>query len=152
MILIDQAVKAKLRGLPSVSAVCGEKIYPDFVPQRVKAPYGTFQQNAADRMPYLSQGSNGKHQSSVKIDTFRVEFYSERDYDVARIRNAIDRDLSGTKASGRWSDGAAEGPIVTYCSVDDATGQVDRSMFADDEHPRAVVCLLTVTWYDEDQS
>lgn len=146
LIFIDQAVKAKLRGLAGVAAVCGEKIYPDFVPQRVRAPYGTFQQNAADRLPFLSGG-----QSRVKIDTFRIEFYSEREYDVARIRHAIDRELGGDRANGRWNDGNATGPIVTFCSIDDATGQVDRSMIATDEHPRAVVCLLTVTWYDEDQ-
>jgi hypothetical protein len=152
MILIDQAVKAKLRGLASVQAVCGQKIYPDFVPQRVAPPFGTFQQNAADRLPYLSIGSNGRHQSAVKIDTFRIEFYSDREYDVARIRMAIDRELGGAKANGRWNDGADQGPIVTFCTIDDATGQVDRSQLADDEHPRAVVCLLTVTWYDEEQS
>lgn len=147
MIFIDQAVKAKLRGLASVAAVCGQKIYPDFVPQRVAAPFGTFQQNAADRLTYLSGG-----QSRVKIDTFRIEFYSDREYDVARIRHAIDRELGGDRANGRWNDGADQGPIVTYCTIDDATGQVDRSQLADDEHPRAVVCLLTVTWYDEDQA
>lgn len=146
-IYIEQAVKAKLRSLAAVQAVCQGKIYPDFVPQRVRAPYGTHQNVGIDRATYLSGG-----QSRIKRDTFRIEFYSSRDYDVARIRHAIDRELSGDKAAGRWSDGADEGPVVTYCTVDDATGEVDRSMIGDDEHPRAVVCLLTVTWIDEDQT
>lgn len=153
MIYIDQAVKAKLRSLTDVRDVCGEKIYPDFIPQRIAAPYGSFQQTGADRLPSLcADPQSGRHQSSVKIDTFRVDFYSTREYDVAAIRHAIDRSLGGVKAAGRWNDGVTQGPVVTFCSVDDATSHVDRSQLATDEHPRATVCLLTVTWLDEDQA
>lgn len=146
MILIDQAVRAKLLSLPKIIEVIGDRLYPDFLPQRVKHPAGVMNHAGIDRLESL----NGS-QSGVKIDTFRIEIGSTRDYDVARIRTAIDRSLSGQKAQGRWNDWANRGPIVTFCTIDDAATQVERDRGGSDEHLRAVVCLLTVTWIDEEQ-
>lgn len=146
MISLAQALKAKLQSLAAVSAVIGDKVYPDFMPQRVARPGATYSHAGIDRLPHL----NGT-QSKVKIDTFRIEVASTRTYDVDAVRSAIDRELSGTKAEGRWNDGAAQGPIVTFCTLDDAATQVDRDRQAD-EHTRAAVCLLTITWIDEDQT
>lgn len=146
MIFIDQAVRAKLLSLASVAAVVGTDLYPDFIAQRVKLPAGTYTHAGIDRLEPLNAGPD-----RTKIDTFRIEIASKRDYDVTRIRNAIDRELSGITAARRWNDGAELGPIVTFVTVDDAATQVERDRTGGDEHPRALVCLLTVTWIDEEQ-
>lgn len=146
MITIDQAIRAKLLSLASVNAIIGANLFPDFIPQRVKRPAGTQTHAGIDRLEPLNAGP-----SKTKIDTFRIEIASDRGYDVAKLRNAIDRSLSGITAAGRWNDGAEQGPIVVFCTVDDAATQVERDKTGGDEHPRALVCLLTVTWEDEEQ-
>lgn len=150
MISLAQALKAKLLSLASVSQVVGANgVYPDFMPQRAAKPGATYSHAGIDRLTFLNCG-----QSKIKIDTFRIEVVSTRELDVDRVRNAIDRELSGTKAAGRWNDpvnGANNGPIVTFVTLDDAASQFERDRQAD-EHQRATVCLLTITWYDEDQT
>lgn len=147
MITIDQALKAKLLSLTAVAGVVGSNgIYPDFIPQRAARKAGTYSHAGIDRLTRL----NGT-QSQVKIDTFRIEVTSTRDIDAATVRYAIDRELSGTKAAGRWNDGASQGPIVAFCSLDDAATQAERDRVSD-EHLRTTVCMLTITWIDEEQT
>ncbi len=146
MIYIDQAVKAKVLSLAGVAAVIGTDLYPDFIAQRVKKPAGTYSHAGIDRLEPL----NG-NQSKVKIDTFRLGLTSKRDIDVVAMRHAIDRNLSGIQAAGRWDDGANEGPVVVFVTIDDAATELEKDRVGGDESPRTTVCLLTVTWIDGEQ-
>lgn len=142
---LEQALPAKLLSLTPVTALVGQRVYPDGA-----IPQGTKQAPAVwPVLTYKQTGSNPTHyltgeRSAVERDSFELTAHGPDLLALAGVRDVLRAALSGTAARGTW--GGVGGAAVRACLFED--------VFSDDQPPadgsetraRTVRANLTVIW------
>lgn len=141
---IEEAIVAKLGSV--MSSLVGTRIYPDQYPQ----PTGT----AAPPWPcvvYQRAGDDDLvtldgHRSSIRIDTYTVEIWSDDRAECETGRNLLKAAFSGSNCRGYWGGDAGTGVFVCGAVARDATSDAEPPIQGDEELDRTDRLSLVVTW------
>lgn len=97
---IEEALKAKLLSVTSLTALIGTQVFPDEVPQKTTGTALKYEHLDGPEDPYLSGEVNDLHR-----DTFRLGIVAAVRKNVAAVRDVILSEFGGTAARGLWQPG-----------------------------------------------
>jgi len=135
----EEALTAKVAATPALTALVGDRVYPDAAPQGVTDDYLVYElSNRADPPP-LGGTTNG-----LVKDTAELTGYSVNRLKAAAIRDALIAAFNGVAARGAW--GGAGGLAVRSCVCESAASNHDPAQDGSETSDRLGRVTLNVFW------
>ena len=135
---IDEALNAYLKANATLTALVGQRIYPDVVPQdQTTFPCLVHRGPTGDETPYLSGEVNDLHR-----DTFELDAVGPVRKECAAIRDAILETMGGTLSRGLWQPGI----FVSGCMPSMISSNVEQPVDGSERRDRESSVNLLVIW------